>query len=59
VVIPVRGYGAIYMDQRIRSGSMIPKDMVAKLTRLAEQIAENEQREASIDIMVDLYKQMS
>jgi hypothetical protein len=55
VVIPVPGRGAVYLDQRIRSGIIIPKDMVAKLTQLAHQIGEDE---ITIDTMVDLYKQM-
>jgi hypothetical protein len=58
VVIPVPGRGAVYLDQRIRSGIIIPKDMVAKLTQLAHQIGENPEDEITIDTMVDLYKQM-
>ncbi|MBC7810826.1 MAG: hypothetical protein H7175_06755 [Burkholderiales bacterium] len=37
VVIPVAGYGALYLDQRIRNG-IIPKKTVERLNLLARQI---------------------
>jgi hypothetical protein len=58
VVIPVGGYGAIYLDQLMRKG-VIPKDRVNRLMELGEQIAESGELELSADEIGERYQQMA
>jgi hypothetical protein len=58
VVIPVAGYGAVYLDQLMRLG-VIPKDTINRLMELGEQIAQSQQLEISADEMDERYQQLA
>lgn len=59
VVIPMPQHGVVYLDQRIRSGIIIPKDMVTKLADLANQITQEKKSGLTVDDIIALYKQMN
>jgi hypothetical protein len=56
VVIPLVGYGAVYVDQSIRKG-IIAKEVVEKLTTLGNTILENGQADDDLELS-SLYQQM-
>lgn len=58
VIIPVGSYGAVCLDQKLRSG-IITKDKVDKLNRLAAQIMDAQQTEVSEAELSRLYRQMT
>ncbi|PJF40416.1 MAG: hypothetical protein D6737_18685 [Chloroflexi bacterium] len=58
VVIPVAGYGAIYLSHPVRDG-LIPRDMVEKLFHLAAAVIEQGQTEYQEDELLALYNEMS
>lgn len=57
VVIPVQGYGALYLDQHIRYG-MIPYDMINRTMRMIEQVINVPHDHFTADDLVNLYQQM-
>ncbi len=57
VVIPLVGYGAVYVDQSIRQG-IIAKEVVDKLTILGNHILENGQTDVDELELSNLYQQM-
>lgn len=42
VVLPIPGHGAIYLDRLVKKG-IIPREMIDKLAKLAEQTSKNGQ----------------
>jgi hypothetical protein len=55
VVIPIKGQGAIYLDQHIRRG-IIARDTIDKLMRLGAQIVDNGLEASSESEILALYK---
>ncbi|MGB7339183.1 MAG: hypothetical protein WBC91_09850 [Phototrophicaceae bacterium] len=54
IAIPIRGHGAVYLDQRIRQG-IFPRDLVEKINEFARYIVENNKIDLSVAEFVDLY----
>jgi hypothetical protein len=57
VVIPVADYGAIYLDQPIRSG-IIPKDTIDRLMAVGQHIAEDGRVDLNETELSELYQQI-
>ncbi len=57
VVIPVQSYGAICMDQSLRSG-VTSKDKVDRLNRFIQQVINQQQTELEEEELLKLYRQM-
>jgi hypothetical protein len=57
VAIPVNGYGAIYLDQPIRKG-VFERDMVDKITHLAQHLIDSDNMDLSEADMTEMYKQL-
>jgi len=55
VAMPLKGYGALYLDQHIRSG-IIPKQMVDRLMRLANHLIDGDRDDNSSDDIYDSYQ---
>ncbi|HEX2619404.1 MAG TPA: hypothetical protein VHL11_04630, partial [Phototrophicaceae bacterium] len=58
VCIPVKGHGAVYLDQHIRNG-IIPRDMIDRLTEVVFNIQKNQQEDASEEQILTLYEKMA
>lgn len=57
VALPIAGHGGIYMDQHIRNGIM-PKEMVDRIMRLAEELMQTGQESLSPAEMTRMYQEM-
>ncbi len=57
-VIPVAGYGAIYMDQQVRQG-VIPKDILENVLTVAEQFIAQGQTDCSAEEMLARYREIT
>jgi hypothetical protein len=58
VVIPVRGHGAIYLDQHIRRG-IIARDVIERLTQMVNNVQQNGEEHLSEDQMIEIYEKLS
>jgi hypothetical protein len=57
VAIPVLGYGAVYLDQRIRKG-VFKREVVDKITQLASKISQSGDTSLSEDDVTALYDKL-
>ncbi|MBZ0303243.1 MAG: hypothetical protein K8J31_26090 [Anaerolineae bacterium] len=57
VIVPVRGYGAICMDQSLRGG-VTTKDKVDRLANFVNHVLDNEQTDMDEEALLDLYNAM-
>lgn len=55
VAIPVRGHGAVYLDQRIRSG-VFPRDLVEKLTEFGRYLVDNDKTDLNPSEYTELFE---
>ena len=55
VAVPLEGYGAIYLDQHIRSG-IIPKQMIERIMKLANHVLENKLESKSANELYQIYQ---
>lgn len=58
VAIPLSDIGAIYLDQRIKTGILISQEIVQNLMRLAKHIRERKLEASTPDEMVSMYQQI-
>ncbi|NWF70629.1 MAG: hypothetical protein HXY40_16205 [Chloroflexi bacterium] len=58
VVIPVKGRGAVYLDQHIRHG-IIPRQTIDKLMRLVRQVMSSAESEPGAEALHTMYQQMN
>ena len=58
VAIPLSGMGAIYLDQRIKTGILISQEIVQNLIKLAKHIRERRLEASTPDEMVGIYQQI-
>ncbi len=58
VVIPVRGVGAVYLDQHIRHG-VIPRDIIDRLTQMVNQVQDSGNEEISEEQMLEQYERLN
>jgi hypothetical protein len=57
IVLPLMGYGAVYLDRPLRTG-MLQREAVEKLMALADYAIQNQQTEASASDLAALYEQL-
>lgn len=55
IAIPLRGYGAVYLDQRIRNG-VFPRELIEKLNDFARYVVENEKTDLSASDYNELFQ---
>lgn len=58
VTIPLRGYGAIYLDKRIRQG-IFPRDLVERLNDFATHLVENDKTDLTAEEFDTLFEDVS
>lgn len=56
-IFPLKGHGALYLDQHIRNG-IIPRDIINKVMTLALYLLENGLEDSTERDMIDWYKQI-
>lgn len=57
IVVPLKGHGAIYLDQPIKKG-IVPRETVEKLLHLANQLIENGLEDSSEEQFAEWYTQL-
>lgn len=57
VAVPLKGHGALYLDQHIRNG-VIPRQTVERLMQLAQYVLEHKFYDRSASELVQLYQEL-
>ena len=58
VGIPVPEIGAVYLDQRIRTGALISQEIVQNLMELVKHIQANQLENSTVEAMFEIYRQI-